>query len=362
MDYYEEVILIGRAGQDCRAGFTYISDPDSRTIKFGNRSKGTIIKHIWDFGDGSLPSFDQNPEHTYPASGYYLVCLTVVNNFGLPNTFCDFVQLFSPDEDRCFAEFFYNVDSASKTVEFVQVSHGDPDEFLWDFGDGGTSNEPNPTHPYSEADYYLVGLRVTNSSTNCSSTFFDLVNVGMGNQGLRASYTYTLDSSNLKADTYPIDFVGISLGDAGKLKWDFGDDTPFDTTTLNPTHIYTAPGTYTACLTVSNPNTGDEDTYCQQVTVGPAGIDLHHTLNSILGVFPNPFEYSTNIVYDLTSGTFVDLVLFDQTGRMVDILVRDDQIAGHYHLEYDGSKLDRGVYTLRLVTEQGIYTTRMIIR
>ena len=34
MDYYEEVILIGSAGQDCRAGFSYISDPLTRKIRF----------------------------------------------------------------------------------------------------------------------------------------------------------------------------------------------------------------------------------------------------------------------------------------------------------------------------------------
>ena len=46
---------------------------------------------------------------------------------------------------------------------------------------------------------------------------------------------------------------------------------------------------------------------------------------------------------------------------MVDILVKEDQIAGHYRMEYDGSELDSGIYTLRLVTEQGVYTARMVV-
>ncbi|MCK4750623.1 MAG: PKD domain-containing protein, partial [Bacteroidales bacterium] len=42
MDYYEEVILIGSAGEDCRAGFSFVSDPDSKKIKFVDRSRGKI--------------------------------------------------------------------------------------------------------------------------------------------------------------------------------------------------------------------------------------------------------------------------------------------------------------------------------
>ncbi|MCK4747985.1 MAG: PKD domain-containing protein, partial [Bacteroidales bacterium] len=324
---------------------------------------GKIVDWIWDFGDGNY-SFDQNPEHPYAVGGYYLVCLTVVNNFGIPNTFCDFVQLATNDAEDCFADFFFTVDSTTKAVAFVQESHGDPDAYLWNFGDGSTSTDKDPKHTYTDAGYYLVELSISNSTTKCTSNNFDLINVGEGNKGLRAAFTYDVDSSNLKADTYPVDFIGVSLGDAGKLKWDFGDGS-IDTTSMNPTHVYAQPGKYTACLTISNPITGDESTSCEEVTtagyVDNTGIGPNGTWQNTIGNYPNPFDHTTYIVYELREGTSVDLVLFDQTGRMVDILVKEDQIAGHYRMEYDGSELDSGIYTLRLVTEQGVYTARMVV-
>jgi len=360
MDYWEEVILIGRAGEDCRADFSYVSDPDMKAIKFGDRSKGTIVEYIWDFGDGDV-SFDQNPEHSYALGGYYMVCLTVVNNFGIPNTYCDYVQLATSDEERCFAEFFYSIDSISRTVEFVQQSYGNPDGFYWDFGDGVTSVDENPMHQYDTSGYYLVELSTVNSSTNCTSNRFDLINVSEGNRGLRSDFSYRIDSSDLKADTYPVDFVGVSLGDAGRLRWTFGDGQT-DTTTLNPTHNFQNPGEYTVCLTIWNPITKDKHEECQTITVLATGIDPVESWNSRIGNYPNPFKNTTNIVYDLAANTSVDLVLFDQTGRMVDILVRKKQIAGHYQFEYNGSSLDSGIYTLRLATNEGVYIARMVVQ
>jgi PKD repeat protein len=361
MDYWEDVILIGSAGLDCRADFGYVSDPLKRTIKFGDRSKGNIMEYIWDFGDGST-STQQNPTHTYAEGGYYLVCLTVVNSYGIPNTYCDFAPLATSDDERCFAQFFYSVDSASKTVEFFQESHGNPDEFTWDFGDGNASSEENPSHVYSEADYYLVSLMIASSTTNCKSTGFDLVNVAEGNRGLRAGFSYEIDSSSLKADTYPVDFIGVSLGDAGKLKWVFGDGT-VDTTTMNPRHIYTQPGIYTACLIISDPVTGDADTTCQEVvTPGYVGVTDPDLNRNRITNYPNPFDRTTNIVYELSHRTPVDLVIFDQTGRMVDRLVQQVREAGRHRIEYDGSKLDGGVYLLRLSTDLGVYTTTMVVR
>jgi hypothetical protein len=92
------------------------------------------------------------------------------------------------------------------------------------------------------------------------------------------------------------------------------------------------------------------------------GINPGKEWNNKIGNYPYPFDQMTFIVYDLSAGSYIDLVIFDQKGRMIDILVREDHIAGHYSIEYDGSKLDGGIYTLRLATDKGVYTSRMVVR
>lgn len=51
------------------------------------------------------------------------------------------------------------------TVNFTDMSTGDPlpDTWLWDFGDGTTSTEQNPSHEYAEEGYYTVVLTARNT-------------------------------------------------------------------------------------------------------------------------------------------------------------------------------------------------------
>lgn len=46
-------------------------------VLFTDTSKGVPTSWIWDFGDGSPYSTDQNPSHEYTAAGQYMVTLTV---------------------------------------------------------------------------------------------------------------------------------------------------------------------------------------------------------------------------------------------------------------------------------------------
>ena len=48
-------------------------------------------------------------------------------------------------------------------VEFSDTSTGDNLTYLWDFGDGQTSSEQNPTHEYSSAGDFTVSLTTTNN-------------------------------------------------------------------------------------------------------------------------------------------------------------------------------------------------------
>lgn len=61
------------------------------------------------------------------------------------------------------ANFFSSLtsDDKSSTVEFTDESTGEPNEWNWDFGDGETSDQQNPTHTYTEAGSYTVILTVS---------------------------------------------------------------------------------------------------------------------------------------------------------------------------------------------------------
>jgi len=52
---------------------------------------------------------------------------------------------------------------APLTVEFTDLSTNNPTEWSWDFGDGGTSTEQDPSHEYTAAGTYTVSLTATNA-------------------------------------------------------------------------------------------------------------------------------------------------------------------------------------------------------
>lgn len=56
------------------------------------------------------------------------------------------------------ASFTY-VQTGSLSVAFTDTSTGSPNKWLWDFGDGFTSNDQNPTHTYAAHAVYTVTLK-----------------------------------------------------------------------------------------------------------------------------------------------------------------------------------------------------------
>ena len=81
------------------------------------------------------------------------------------------------------AEATYANDVADKkTVQFTaEVSNG-PAEFIyyWNFGDGTTSNEQNPTHTYTKEGKYAVTLKVTDSEGRIVEYKIESLKVGKG--------------------------------------------------------------------------------------------------------------------------------------------------------------------------------------
>jgi PKD repeat protein len=68
-------------------------------------------------------------------------------------------------------------------VSFTDQSTGDPTQWSWDFGDGGTSTAKNPSHTYDEPGTYTVRLTATNSAGSDTATRSGYITVTDGGGG-----------------------------------------------------------------------------------------------------------------------------------------------------------------------------------
>jgi len=155
------------------------------------------------------------------------------------------------------AEFDAEVRSGSSplTVDFVDQSElysGTDLElvitgWLWDFGDGSSSDIQNPSHTYAEPGVYDASLTVTDANggqqTEVKRNF---VTVGTT---APTSAEFTAES-RIGAGRTVIKFRDQSSGNITAWLWDFGDGTT--STEQHPTHLYTEPGrAYTVSLSVT---------------------------------------------------------------------------------------------------------------
>lgn len=126
------------------------------------------------------------------------------------------------------------------------------DTYQWDFGDGGTSNEKNPSHTYTSGGTYNVKLSVTGSFGSDDET----VVVTINDAGMPPKASFTLSNADCKAPCDP-GFTNTSVN-AVSFDWDFGDGN--SSTDENPSHIYDLSGDYDVTLTVTDGDGNTDDT------------------------------------------------------------------------------------------------------
>ncbi len=77
--------------------------------------------------------------------------------------------------------------------------------------------------------------------------------------------------------------------------------------------------------------------------------------------YPNPFNPSTIINYQLPMNNYVKLTIFDALGREVSVLVNENQSAGSYSVEWDGTNYSSGLYFYKLECEGFTDVKKMVL-
>ncbi len=138
---------------------------------------GSYTAHRW-FGDiGPLSQYNvENPVFNTSMAGYYRLIYQVTDSKG-----CVGLDTLVIEVEKPVAMFTADVPSGCQplTVSFANGSTGYT-SLLWDFGDGGTSTDVNPTHTYTNAGpalaYHTVRLEIT-SANGCVSTMENNITV-----------------------------------------------------------------------------------------------------------------------------------------------------------------------------------------
>jgi gliding motility-associated-like protein len=166
------------------------------------------------------------------------VSLTVTNTYGCYNsvTKSATVEILG----RINATFTTSKDllcSLSEAVQFANNSTG-PGNLTckWDFGDGTSSTQKDPSHSFTAKGVYPVRLTVSNSD-GCSATTWPV--------SINAAYFNTDFTS--RPLCREVSFTSTSNLYPNNCFWQFGDGSVVNTYNTT-THVYAAPGTYNVTL------------------------------------------------------------------------------------------------------------------
>ncbi|MEL6132571.1 MAG: PKD domain-containing protein, partial [Bacteroidota bacterium] len=235
---------------DFTSGDTLGCAPNSSVFVSTSTGNYAIASYLWDFGDGNT-STQQFPTYLYVNNGSYDVSLQIEDVNGCRDTIVkpNYVRLTVPTPG-------FTVDTATAcpgtSLSFTDTSIPDHPltDWLWDFGDGNTSTDQNPTHVYAASGFYDVTLTVTNVH-GCSESITQVQFVEILSPPT-AQFTLSDPSGCVP---FTLNLLNTSVGNSGTvtgIQWDFGNG---DSSTLNnPVVTYPTSGIYNISLTVTDDN------------------------------------------------------------------------------------------------------------
>ena len=206
------------------------------TVRFNNTSQHAVTStFVWDFGD-NITSTAVNPMHTYARKGTYNVSLTLTDSSSCTSTYSKIIQVH--EMKAGFTAFSRS--GCLPLIASFQDQSLIADSWFWDFGDGDTSHQRNPSHTYLSSGKFDVSL-IIGTTSGCSDTLLLADYIQSFDDTLHTSLSDTIEGCL----PLPIDFTDNQLGSQSWV-WDFGNG---DTSMIrNPSYTYQNPGTYTVSL------------------------------------------------------------------------------------------------------------------
>ncbi len=273
--------------------------PDT-VVEFTNNSP-YYDNYTWDYGDGTVEHLVHPVIHAYPGCGTYNLTVSASNSYGCYDTLRSTITItgFDPVPEFVMDK---NEGCAPLQVQFYNSS-SNAQSYVWDFGDGSTSTDTNPSHTFIDHGTFMVKLTA----------------IGYCNKQkdiLKPVYVYENPQVDfeISPDTASIDQIVIfdnkTVGGEFYL-WDFGDGET--STDISPRKAYHSAGVYDVKLVATSIN-GCKDSLIKENAI---------TIISDLFVqFPTAFSPNDDGINDYFKPLMnyvkeAELYVYDRYGNVV---------------------------------------------
>lgn len=297
------------------------NDSVARPVNNSTISAGAITS-TWSFGDATASVTGSTPTHTYQLSGNYTIQL-ITEVAGCADTTTNPVNVIR----GTLKDFSATTVCEGNATQFTDLTtnpyNTTINSYAWDFADGNTSIQQNPSHTYTAFGTYAVKL-LLDYGNNCADSITKPVTV---KENPVAAFTVA-DLCN-DSVARPVNNSTISAGTLINA-WNFGDGTPIASGQA-PAHTYQQSNTYTITL-ITATTAGCSDTASNPViVVAPTVIDF---------TSPSLCEGSVSLFTDATQNPY------------------NTSITG-YTWDFGDNSTDNQQNTQHIYATAGIYTVEL---
>jgi gliding motility-associated-like protein len=276
-------------------------------VNFTNNSNSAQF-YYWNFDDNGDTSTLFQPSHIFADSGTYNVMLIAIDSSTCNIADTTYVTIHVGSGVNALANFDYDLIICG-TNYTLQTDNNSTNAqiYHWDFGDGNTSAQQNPSHIYATTGPWTVTLISTDTICNSSDTASAEIEF-TGQTAPEANFTVVqspnCDQIIISCDNHS-DNYNTSL-------WNFGDGTA--STQNDPMHTYNNAGNYIVTLTVYDTVCNQQDQMQIAITVN-AGLVVNIPDGEICDGQPATLDAGTGVdSYLWSTGDTTQTITVTQAG------------------------------------------------